>query len=163
MWNPNPSAQARGASLYPLSYPPSPQNIHSWGINLSTVRRPINWWGKMSAGSTGGGFQEMARAVVSPHWPALTSFTLDSSLPDVDKISGILGWPYTCIVAEDGFELLIPLPLHLECWGCRHPSPHPVLYCARTRSRGSVCAVKACCWLSYITQLTETQRMTTIQ
>lgn len=28
-WNPNPSAQACAASLYPLSYPPGPQNIHS--------------------------------------------------------------------------------------------------------------------------------------
>lgn len=48
----------------------------------------------MSAGSSGGGgIQEMARAVVSPHWPALTSFTVDFSLPDVDKVSGIPGWP----------------------------------------------------------------------
>lgn len=79
---PIPVAQAHGASLYPLSYPPSPQNIHSRGINLSTVRAPIGRLGREDFSRERGGrrgVQEMARAVVSPHWPALTSFTLDSS------------------------------------------------------------------------------------
>ena len=79
MSNPNPSAQAPGASLYPLSYLPSPQNIHSRGINLSTVREPIGRLGREDFSREQWAVQEKARAVVSPHWPALTSFTLDSS------------------------------------------------------------------------------------
>lgn len=55
-------------------------------------------------------------------------FVLSSFFPHFFIVSGSLGWPQTCYVAQDSPELPLFLPLPSKCWKSRYVPSHLVLF-----------------------------------